>query len=116
MSGIVGYMRLFIFLGIFYAFIVVFGITSSQAATEEPCTGIQCVEENINLDAELNEDEIISKLQALLDSIEDKVSMEKLHGMIQKAAEQNAQVAELLKLVQEYGVLTEIKLDDPANE
>ena len=106
-------MRLFIFLSVFYAIMVIFGISTSYAGGA--CSAPQCGKQQTAADVEFDEAEITAKIMGLLGSIEDKISTEKLHAMIKKAAQENAQVADLLKLVQQYGVLTEIKLDEPEN-
>jgi hypothetical protein len=109
-------MRIFIFLGVFYAIMVAFGISSSHAQRGGACSDANCTEQQSATEAALSDTELASTLESLLASIQDKVSLEKLHAIIKKAAMENEQVAGLLKLVQQYGVLTEIKLDEPNSE
>jgi hypothetical protein len=97
-------MRIFIFLGVFYAIMVAFGISSSHAQRGGACSDANCTEQQSATEAALSDTELASTLESLLASIQDKVSLE------------NEQVAGLLKLVQQYGVLTEIKLDEPNSE
>ena len=102
-----GQMRVFIFLSVFYALMIAFGFTQSYADNGKKDETI-----NSELSALAANEGMIQKIEELIAQIETKISPEKMQSLIQAAAKDNPQVAELLKIVQQYGVLTEITLDD----
>lgn len=103
-------MKVLLFLTAFYTALIVYGINVSHAGRGGACSDDTCTEKQLaNTPAN---DELIAQIQKLLKTIETKISQEKLQSIIQSAADKNPQVAELLKIIQDYGVLTHINLDD----
>ena len=91
-----------------------FGLTSAHATGLEECTNRDCIEEQLAQNGEFDEEALIAKLESLIASIQEKIGAEKIQNAIKTAAESNPQIAELLALVQDYGILTDIDLDsDP---
>lgn len=65
----------------------------------------------MTISEQLADEDISQKLVEFIDQVEAKVGTGKIQEIIQAAAEKNPQVAELLLMLQEYGVLTDITLD-----
>ena len=111
-------MRILFFLTVLYGALILYGVNASHARGGA-CSDPQCTEKEIavDVDGEIpREDDIISQIQNLLATIESKISKEKMHGIIQNAAEKNPQVAELLTLLQHYGILTDIEISTENSE
>ena len=100
-------MKTFLFLLTFYITLVVYGVSASYAGRGGACSDTSCTEQETAQEATL-----AAQIEAFLKNIEEKVDPKKLEQLIKQAAEKNPQVGELLKIIQEYGVLTQIKLDD----
>lgn len=103
-------MKVLLFLTVFYTALVAYGMNASHAGRGGACSDDTCIEKQL-ANTPVNDD-LIAQIQTLLETIETKVSQEKLQSIIQSAADKNPQVADLLKIIQEYGVLTNITLDD----
>jgi hypothetical protein len=111
-------MRILFFLTVFYGALIFYGVSASHARGGA-CSDPQCTEKEIAADVEgeiPSEEDVITQIQNLLATIESKISKEKLHGIIQNAAEKNPQVAELLALLQQYGILTDIEISTEHSE
>lgn len=107
-------MRIFLFLALIYSVMIVFGVTSSQAQIAPPvCKSGDCVPKD---DRSLND--IVGsvgsmdaeKIEKFMTKIEKSVDKEKLLKTIQKAVDQNAEIRNLVSIIQQYGVLTEIEI------
>lgn len=106
-------MRILFILIAFYIGLIAFGMNTAFAGRGGACSDPTCTEKEISESALNRENEdLIAKIQELLDLVEAKIGMEKLQSVIQQAAEKNPQIADMLKIIQEYGVLTEITLDE----
>lgn len=103
-------MRVLLFLTVFYSALIAYGMNVSYAERGGACSDAQCIEKQLASDIQ-NEEELITQIQDILKKIETKVSKEKLHAIIQGAVDKNPQAAELLKIIQQYGVLTDIQLN-----
>ena len=111
-------MKTLFFLFGLYGLVLVFGLNAAHAASPSPsssseeCSGADCA-------LVLNETEtenLVRDIEALLAKIEQKISVERLHAVIRQMAEENPQIRELLEIVQQYGVLTEIELTEQTPE
>lgn len=104
-------MRVFLFLTVFYAVLIAYGINVSYAGRGGACSDPQCTEQ----ETAGQSDDVMTQINAILTILEEKISKEKLHAIIKSAAQKNPQVADLLKIIQGYGIMTDIDLSkEPA--
>lgn len=99
-------MKIFLFLLGFYVSLIVYGVSTADA--RQPDDGKSTT---MTISEQLADEDTSKKLVEFIDQVEAKVGTGKIQEIIQAAADKNPQVAELLAMLQEYGVLTDITLD-----
>lgn len=109
-------MRLFFFLTIFYGFMIAFGISASYAqgiitppnaqnpgiCVDPPCGNGPAIQGQDLLD--------VNKINEYMAQIEQSVDKSQLLATIQNAVDKNEQIRNLVAIIQQYGLLTEIQL------
>lgn len=107
-------MKPLLFMAVFYVALVIYGVNVSYAGRGGACSDASCSEKQIatQLETKQSDEELVQKVQDALATLETKISQEKMNNMIQSAADKNPQIKELLAIIQEYGVLTDIELKD----
>lgn len=58
----------------------------------------------------------IEQLEGIMSKLDSEVGLDNLNGLLQKAVDKHPQLAELVLIMQEYGVLTDIKISDKQRE
>lgn len=107
-------MRIFLFLAAIYSVMIICGVGIAHAQIAPPV----CKTGNCGPQDNRSIDEIVGsvgsmdaeQIEKFMAKIEKSVDKDKLLITIQKAVDQNAEIRNLVSIIQQYGVLTEIKI------
>lgn len=110
-------MRGLLFLFAIYGLFVVHGINVAEARGGGRCDGSECTEQaDPESWAEQDARIAVTKIEMIIAQIDETIGIDRLMQAFEEAAQTHPQLRELVLILQEYGILTEVSLDGSDGE
>lgn len=111
-------MRGLLLLFAIYGLFIIYGISTAEAARGGPGADNIAHEESIkDLSwAERDAQSATANIENVLERIDEMVGLDKLIAVFEEAAQKHPQIAELILILQEYGVFTDLEVPEEARE